>query len=244
MRVATIADKAEIEAMVNHPEVLPSITYDGMPPFDVTPYLTEPHIVLMMDGGCFLGAWNGMGRFEAHTIFLPGHRGINAVRQAALALEYVFIYTTCHEVDTKVPLFNDGAAQLANVLGFRLLFKRPDAWLRNMVNHTVLYYQLGIDDWITQGHCIVSGVEFHRKLERELPDHDKHPADRIHDCYVGAAVELIKAGNVDKAILFYNRWAILAGYQQIRKVSDDPLVIDAKEFLITVSEGDFSVRKP
>lgn len=244
MRVATLADKAEIEAMVNHPEVLPSITFDGMPAFDATPYLTEPNIALMMKGGCFLGAWNGMGRFEAHTIFLPEYRGQIAKLEAELALRYVFLHTDCHEVATKVPTSNKGAEHFARALGFRMLFVREFAWPVGPLAYHINYYQLGIDDWIVQGHCKAAGSDFHNRLHSLLPDLETHCQETIHDCYVGAAVELIKAGYVDKAILFYNRWALLAGYQQIMKVSDNPLVLDAKEFLITVSEGDFTVRTP
>lgn len=237
-----MADVPEIEALVAHPVIHPMITPDGAPAVDVKSYLTEPNIGLMMSGGCFLGVWNGLGRFECHTLFEPGARGRNAIVEARKALEYVFLHTHCHEVATKVPGHNLAAAHFTNLMGFRMLFERRDAWMSNGIALPIRYYQLGIDDWIVQGPCIKEGVKFHEALKQLLPSHDQHAEDRIHDCYVGATFELIRAGYVDKAILFYNRWAMLAGYQPIEKISDDPLELDLKEFVITVREGDFSVR--
>ena len=54
---------------------------------------------------------------------------------------------------------------------------------------------------------------------------------------------MIFAGQVDKAIILYNRWARFAMYAQIRLVSRDPLIIDQHDALILVQGQDFEVLK-
>lgn len=241
MIVANQSHKAEVEAVFNHPAVRETAAFDGAPEFDATPYLTDPHIALLVNGGCFLGAWDWFGRFECHTAFLPDARGGNAIVECRKALQHVFLHTLCHEVVTKVPQCNPQARTLAKMMGFRFLFSRANVWLKNGQSYGVEYYCLDVETWIVQGYCRPSGEWFHKTLHERYPDLAQHPVDVVHDSYAGAVVDMIKAGNTDKAILFYNRWARLAGYREIVKVSDQPLVLDLTDFKLTVKDGDFSV---
>ncbi len=193
MRIATLADKALVEGIVNHPEVLPLVSCDDAPPFDATPYLKDPHIALIVDGGCFFGFWHGYGRVECHTAFLPAARGRKALREGRKAIDYMFTQTNCFELVTKVPQDNPAADWYAKAMGFRVLFERRDAWVKNGVTHPIRYYALDMDDWIIQGH-----------FRRET-------GEAVNDCYAGAAEEMIAHGQGEKSKFFYDRWSQFSG---------------------------------
>lgn len=242
MRIATPDDKALIENIVNHPDVLRFAADDAAPGFDATPYLGPPHIALIVEGGCFLGIWHGYGRVECHTNFLPTARGKTALLEARRAIDFMFLKTNCFGLVTRVPQNNPAADWFTRAMGFRLRFERDAAWVKDGVAFPVRFYELDLDDWIAQGHCVQAGRDFHEKLQALLPDRHAHAEDHIHDCYVGAAAEMIRNGQVEKAALFYNRWATWAGYSEISVVSTDPLKIDIKDCVLSVRNGDFVVE--
>jgi len=110
------------------------------------------------------------------------------------------------------------------------------------LTYPLMYWEMDIDDWITSGQCRTEGQEFHQRVAKAFPGKDHHGADDVHDCYVGAAVCMVRAKQVEKALLFYNRWARLAGYAQLAVISQQPLVIDAQGFLIEVVGGDYELK--
>jgi len=242
MRIATTNDRALIENIVTHPDVLPFVSDDRASPFDATPYLSAPHIALIVEGGCFLGLWHGYGRVECHTNFLPSARGKNAIREARQAIDFMFLQTNCLNLVTRVPQNNPGADWFVRVMGFRLRFERAAAWMKNGVYFPVKYYELDINDWIAQGHCVQAGRAFHQKLHELLPDKPAHADDFIHDCYVGATAEMIRHGKLDKAVLIYNWWARFAGYGEISIISTNPLKINIVDCVLSIKNGDFAVE--
>jgi len=206
VRIATPDDRMLLESLVNHPEVLPHVADDRSPSFDVTPYLGEPHVALIVEGGCFFGVWHGSGRVECHTCFLPEARGRIALTEGRKAIDFMFKQTNCFELVTRVPAINKAAEWYAKKMGFRLRFERPACWLKNGTAHPIRTYALDIDDWIMQGHCVVETT-----------------ADPVLDCYAGAAGVLIHYGQIEKATFFYNRWALLTGYPTIESVTPEPV---------------------
>lgn len=243
MRVARKTDKALIEGIVTHPAVWPHVSEDTTPFFDASPYLDHPNLALIVEGGCFLLRWHGFGRVEAHTNFLPTMRGRGALEQAREAMAYTFLATACHFLVTRVPQNNPAADWFTRAMGFRLRFERPDAWLKDGRKNAVRYYELDVDDWIMQGRCVAAGRDFHEKLQQRLPAHRSHGEDHAHDCYVGALAQMIRAGSAEKGVFIYNRWARLAGYQEISIVSTDPLKIDIRDAILTIENGDFAVEE-
>lgn len=242
MRLATADDKALIERIVSHPDVWPLVSEDDSPAFDVSPYLADPHLALIVEGGCFLGWAHQYGRVECHTNFLPSARGRNAIREGRDCLAFMFLQTQCLEIVTRVPTFNVAAAQYARAMGFRQAFVRPQVWLKGGVRHPMGYYTLTLDDWILQGHCARAGREFHDRLQTLIPTRHAHVDDEAHDCYVGAATEMLRLGNPQKAEVIYNHWALFAGYTPFKVVSKKPLKIDIKECVLTIENGTFAVE--
>ena len=240
MRFATLADQAAVEAICNDPLIRVWTAFEGAPLCNAEKYLTHPSFVVIGDEGCFLAQSYGEARYCVHTNLLPHCRGAQAMRVAREALRMAFVQTDCRELVTMVPADNPQADWMARAMGFRLVFKRVSLWPGLLGRHDVRFFSMSIDDWISTGACSDSGRWFHDKLQaHELVE---HPDDPIHHAYVGAAVEMIRVGNVDKGLAVYNRSARFAFYEPVRVVSNDPLRIDIRDCVLRVEGGDFNVE--
>ena len=234
MHVATEADAPFMREVMS--QIIDRIRPDGdHPPFNPAAFLTPPNFAMIANGGFFGLVDHGLARLEIHTAFALGAGGNNAVRESRALLRYLFIETNTYEVVTRVPGNNGAAFHLATMMGFRTLFARKGVWQKHGVLYPMEYMQLTVDDWILTGACRNIGETFHAQAQRDLPYLPHHAADPAHDCYVGAALDMSMAGSVDKAILFYNRYARLAGYATVIEQSRNPLRLKAGNMLITVT---------
>lgn len=236
-----------LNTIVNHPEVRPWVGAPGMGPLDMTGLVANPNNILLMGeaGGLFF-IQDGPGRYEVHTQFMPSGRGEHALTVTRNALFWMFTQTDCEEIITKVPDGNKGALGLVRAIHGDRRFHRDNAWHGPDGITGVAFYALTIDQWA--GKCTEvesSGEWFHDKLEAaklakggttEIHDHDE-----AHDRYVGATVEMILAGQIEKALGFYNRWARFAGYAEVAVIAANPWVFDIQDALIAVRENDFEV---
>ena len=241
MRLATPEDIERIHAVSHHPAVVAMTHGPGETLFDMRVYLRNPHGVLLMDGGHFAIIRHEEGVYEFHTTFLPGARGKSMFRQCEQALRFMFIETQCEVLHTHVPANNPGAEWLVKRIGFRKMFSRQKVWhARDGKVYDVDYYTLRIEDWIATGTCEKTGERFHAELHETI-DVRQHDKDYAHDCFVGAAIELIKARRWDKGLKIYSRWARHAGYEVPRKVS--PLRVEFTEFAMNIQPtGGFSIE--
>jgi hypothetical protein len=144
------------------------------------------------------------------------------------------------EVVTKVPVSNRPALRRAPQMGFQRRFERAEAWVETDGRlGPLVYFGFTLDTWIeTDERAPLEGAAFHATLERAkraagsaLAPHDDDPA---HDRAVGAAVQMMRAGNVRKAVWTYNRWARLAGYQLITLLSETPVAIEFDDVVVEV----------
>lgn len=236
MRIATPDDQPRIEAIVNDPLLRVWNSFDGAPLCDAAKYLAAPSFTLLGDEGCFLALCVDPGRYVIHTNLLPRCRGEAAVVASRDALAMAFLRTDAAELLTMVPATLPHARLLARRMGFRLLFERRAIWPAGGTRHDVGFYGLALADWIAQGACAAAGTRFHDRLHGELGA-PAHADDPVHDAFVGAAVEMVLAGNVAKGIDTYNRWARFALYEPVRIVSTEPLRIDIRQAVLRV-EGD------
>jgi hypothetical protein len=233
MRIATEADAGYMTSVME--QIIGETWPDGdHPPFDPLVFMTPPNFTLIVDGGWFGLIGHGLARLEVHTVFERRNMGRNAVRGAREAQRYLFIETNTYELITRVPGYNPVAKHLAEMMGFRTLFTRPNVWKKGGIPYAMDYLQLTVDDWILTGECRRSGEAFHKLVHTTLPHHEHHEPDPVHDCYVGAAIEMALAGNVDKSILFYNRYAAWAQYRTIVEQSRNPLRLVAGDLGITL----------
>lgn len=230
-------DPAVFDRVANHPDVRPWLGGSGELSFAAT--LSDPaNIALCCDAGGWLLTRHESGVYEAHSLFLPGTADVPAMAMAGF--EYLFTATDCVEVVSKVPLANRPALGLANAVGLREKFRRPDAWpTPDGGACDVSYRALTLEGWSQRAAGLEAhGEWFHGQLEAakaaagsELPT---HPHDPAHERAVGASVLMFRAGNVRKAVWAYNRWARLAGYRTIELLSELPAVVDVRDAIIEV----------
>ena len=233
---------AGLNAVANDPSVRPWLGGEGA--LDFSQFASDPANVLWEgEGGGFVVLKHEPGLYEVHTLFLPSARGAAAVETSREGLRYMFLATDCVELLTKCPADNPAAIGFARDAGFQLKFTRKGGWKDGV---DLYFYSLSFDRWVGRDEVMkLSGEAFHAELERvkaqagsPLPT---HPDDEAHDRTAGAAVEMVRAGNVRKAVWLYNRWARFAGYASIDLLSESPPVIDVRDAIVTVRDGSMEV---
>lgn len=236
MRLATLDDKARVEEIVNDPRLRSWYAEEGAPPCDAARYLAAPSFTVIGEEGCFLAHAEG-DRHVVHTNLLPAWRGAKALDAARRALAVAFLETPCTELVSMVPDSIPQAMWLARPMGMRTLFRREGCWHWRGRAYGMTFVSLAIDDWILSGACRAAGVSFHDRLPQV-----SHAPEDVHDSYVGAAFEMVRRGQVEKAVTVYNRWARFAMFETIAVIGENPLRIDIRDCVLRVEEGDFSVE--
>ena len=248
-------DAAEINPILNHPSVFPHIAVLGMTEIDVSPILADPHNVLLVGagGGIFFVRIDAC-LYEVHTNFLkPDRASLSTegpyIRNFCLeAYRFMFTHTDCLELNTKIPAHNRVGA-LAPLIGWQKEFERKACW--PSVNDGMVdcaFYSIRYEDWLRKTPGLMeTGRWFHERMREECArlghPEERHADEDCHDLTVGACIETIMGGQLEKAIICYNKWARFAGYGAIALVSRSPLLIDIGDALIHVLDNDFRVIK-
>jgi hypothetical protein len=243
-------DVEAVNAILNHPTVLPAITVPGRTgPIDATALIENTHNFFMMaPGGCIAFCQDEPGIYEVHTNFLPEYRGRIALRASEQAYHWMFMNTDCMILQTRVPAPNVAADMFCRLIGATKQFTRKSIWPTEKGLVDLDFWQFPYQDWIRRAPSVnMSGRRFHEKLEseriRHRLEHPLHPDEECHDRYVGACVEMIYAGQPDKAVVLYNRWASFSGYGKIALIARSPLVVDIGDAVLQVLDNDFRVLK-
>lgn len=234
-----------LNEVVNEPSVYKWVhgSYKGA--LDLSSVVLNPYNYLLMgEYGGVLFTMHQPGLYEAHTQVLPAGRGQWTLDMVNAALNYMFTQTDAIEITTKVPKGNLGARALVRAIHGVFEFRRENGWVVDDVPVYADIFALRIQDWMrTAPDLTEKGVWFHNRLEAEYAKvgqvEPQHPDDIIHDRYVGAAVEMIQGGQTAKALVFYNRWAAMAGYAPIKVVTEAPLVLDISNALLVIRNKDF-----
>ena len=232
-------DPSFFNEVANHPDVRPWLGGEGE--LDLSVAIRNPiNFTLQGEGGGFVLMRHEPGIYEAHSLFLPGSRG-QTVRTMRAGFDYMFTRTDCGQIVTQIPDNNPAAAALAKLARFRPMFRREDT-----PRGPTAYVGLTIDEWAQDTAALEEdGAWFHDGVEAakiaqeaDLPD---HPHDPAHERAVGAAVRMVKAGNLEKAVIFYNRWARLAGYPLMALISEHPPVFDVGDAIATLIDGKMEI---
>lgn len=242
-------DAGEANRIVNDPSVLPTIGIADS--LDLSEIISNPANVLMMaEGGAILFMRDEPGIYEVHTSFLKNCRGSHAIEASLNAYRFMFCSTDCMTILTRIPAFNRPASLAARAVGFIPLFERKGVWPnRDGSVSDVRFYELNYASWLkkAKSELVRSGQAFHHRLEQEMARHGvtekQHPDDECHDHYVGACVEMVYAGQPEKAVALYNRWARFSGYGQIALVARSPMVIDIGNAVLMIENNSFKVAK-
>lgn len=213
-------DATFINEVLNHESVRDWAEVKGYG--DLTALVSDPkNVLLTNECGGFIYVQVAHGTYEVHTQFLPEGRGAKALKYAYESIRYMFIHTDCVRIISKAKPENVGACQLAKrVLGYKGF------------NGNYNYYSLHYMDWVeTDKTCKAEGEEFH-KLVEDVTNHDD---DDTHDCHVGAALLIAKAGNPEKAIQVYNYWALAACYAPAIINNLHPLLISVGDMNLQIT---------
>lgn len=235
-------DATFLNHVANHPDVRPHV--GGVGVLALQEKVANPNNIALVDEhGGFLFEKVDVGLYELHTMYLPEGRGAHVLEASALAARYMFAHTDAVELITKLPVTNRRADFMVRRCGFRKLYERKGAWVDGS---DVLFFGLDLEAWRQRDdRALFAGREFHVMLEAAkdavASKLDRHPIDPAHDRVVGAAVLMIRAGQVRKGVWSYNRWASVAGYQQIRLLSDIPPVVDVVDAVVTVTDGKMEI---
>lgn len=225
-QVRRVFDAAPINRIVNHPAVRPHLGGEG--DIDVTGIVQNPNNVVLHSNGfaaIFLAIHPGL--YDVHTQALPEARGEVVARASQACLHWLFSRTDAVEVLTKVPVENEAAAKLCAWNNFEhdYTIDHDPTW-GGMVDVLAVTLQR----WMARAPGLAErGAWFHREVDqacrRDGVERAEHPDDPLHDRYAGAACELALGGQMNKAALFYNRWAAMAGYRPIAPISATTMFI-------------------
>jgi hypothetical protein len=142
-------DAAEINAVLNHPSVLPWVIVPGLTTLDMTPVVADRrNVLLMAEHGGLIFEHQLDGIFEVHAQFLPEGRGRHAVQAATEAVSWMFANTECQKVVTRVPDGNVAASALARRVGLKFEYSDPDAWPTDKGRVAVRWFSVSKADWL------------------------------------------------------------------------------------------------
>lgn len=245
--VRRVTDAAMVNEVVNHPAVRPWIAGPIEDELDVTPVLADPrNIALWGQHGGVVFVYRQPTIYEAHTQVLPAGRGRWTLKMTQAALLWLFAGTDALEVLTRVPRGNVGALALAEAVHGEFEFTNKKGWIHKGEVIPADVYSLTIQRWMhTAPDLVERGRWFHDALNAEYRRLGKldhiHDDDQVHDRYVGAAVEMMLAGEPLKGAALYNRWADLAGYASVQVINLVPLMVDIAEAVLHIKGGKFEV---
>lgn len=212
---------------------------------DLTELMAKPGtIVLAGEHGAMVFHPHQPGFYECHTAVLPPGRGRWTLDFVRACLFWIFSRTDAIEIVTKVPKGNLPARALVKAIGGVYEFTNPQGWVMDLDPVPADIYSMHVQSWIRDAEGLRErGGWFHAKLESEYARFGKtekpHPDDPTHDRFVGAACEMILGGQPQKGVIFYNRWAVMAGYEPIQIVGFTPLTIDIRDAMLVVRADDF-----
>lgn len=239
-------DPQRMNAIMNHPAVRPTIADMPEGRIDATEVMRhETTYALIGDHGAVLLHANIPGIYEVHTNILPEGRGGWTLDFLESAKLWMFAQTDCFEVLTRVPRGHLQAKAATLAAGMTLEFERPKCRFMDK-EVPVEIYSIDIAKWASTCPFLEDiGADFHEEIVREWRRNggteDGHGYDENHNRYVGAAVAMVRGGQVLKAVNFYNRWAVVSRHPGVRIVSVDPVVVEFDNGYMTVADGEVRI---
>lgn len=244
-------DVERVNAIANHEAVLPTISA-GLESLDVGPLVADPRNAIILGEHGFMVFTPGKPAnmiYEAHTSVLPEGRGPWTVLFVRACLHWIFTKTAIIEIFTRCPhLANLGSTKrLAEAIGGTFMFTSELGYAHQNGMIPADIYSLSILEWVRTAPGLEQrGEWFHKRLELEYERlgrrEPNHPDDEAHDRYVGTACEMIFAGNIEKGVQIYNRFATMSQYAPLLVMNQEPLMLDIQDAHIIVRNEDFYVH--
>lgn len=247
MNIYQAQDAIRVNEIVNDPSIYPWIKGSHTGFLDLTNVVANKNnVVLVSDHGCVVFTKLQSGIYEFHTSVLPEGRGTWMQEGAVEVFHWMFTKTDAYELMTKCPDGNILAKLGARNVGCNLQFRTGEIWPTNGGKVSVDVYSILIQQWGVKAPKLEeTGHQFHECLINQYEKLGRNinvvANDDTHDRYVGAAIEMLRGKQIGKAVNFYNRWAVMAGYMPISVLSMEPLILDISEAKIRISDNNFEV---
>ena len=240
-------DPEEVNSILNHESVFPSITLPGLESLDARNILRNRDNVALLfgDDGCILFCYASAATYEIHTNFVRHSRHVGRGRRildaARLAADYMFLRTDCLMLTTRTPKFNRAARLMLNNLGWNLDFRLDHSgWATDEGAVGASFHSLSYLDWFRRRDFSGDGRLFHELLNREFQrcgvSRRQCPEEHCHDHSVGLAWRMIQCGQPDKALMLYNVWAARSGYTPFVPIRKNPILIDNGDAVIELRD--------
>jgi len=213
MIVRRTFDAAPFEAIGNAADVRPLLGGEGV--LDLRSFMHNArNVALATERGGFLFSSLGCGAYEVHTLFWPAKSADEAAHtlQAARdAMWWMFCNTDCVRIVTKVPHFNERARGLAERAGMASICTVTAGPAFGVVGAFDLL-AVDLQSWALSDACEAMGIG----------------GDDAPVCWkraTGALLSMLMAGQRNKALDWFNVWALAAGLPTAMVDADAPLVL-------------------
>lgn len=208
-------DPTLLNEVANRPTVRPLL--HGCGHIDFTPYADDPENFLfesVRGGYLMIRVFEEV--YEGHTVYEPGKGSAReALRTGEKVIRHMFTQTPALELVGKIPDYNEPSIKLAHMLGFR----------QEALRDRYCYMNLPLDRWIST--CSTAELRGRAFLEHLGQPHDQYLGRRM-----GAALDMINAGYVEKGVDTWNRRAVMALQEPMKIVSTTPLVLEIDDVII------------
>lgn len=238
-------DADEVNTVVNDPSVYPWVHGAVVGPLDLSPVLqNRDNYALWGEHGGMVFSCLQPGLYEFHTQVLPAGRGAWTLQMMQECFSWMFSRTDAVELLTRCPHIK--AKATVKRLGMSFEFTRPNSWVHDHKPVSSDIYSYKVQDWMRSAPGLeAQGEKFHADLVSEYykmgVNHAAHAKDANHDRYVGATMEMVKGGQPLKAMVLYNRWARMAGYQEISILKSEPVIMDISEAILMFKNDELKV---
>lgn len=240
-------DVAHFNEIANDPTVRPSLGGEG--PIELAPVVDDVNnYAFASEHGGFILWRLGSGRYDVHSLFLPDGRGDEARSLLDLVAAYMFARTDCTEGRTMIPEHNRPAKILAQAGGFEKRFELERLpWTPGHTKRAECH-ALTIERWaLTHALPLRVGEWFHEKIEQakqlSCSTSPVHEEEAAHTRIAGATTMMIHGGQPEKAVAFYNVWALQTRYQPITLLSKNPAVVDIGDAVLESSATHVEILK-
>ncbi len=237
-------DATAINAIANHPAIKPWVSPSADYELDLSEPVADPrNVALRGTYGAMIYHLLQPSIFEVHTLVKPEGRGAWTLSFVRECLHWMFTRTHALEIMTRCPRGNLAARTLAKSVHLVYQFTNPSGWIRDGEPISTDIFALSIQDWIRTAPGLETYANwFRERLDAEFAAQGhavpQHPYGNANDRYIGAAAAMMLGGQLDKAAIFYNRFAAMAGYASMSIVSHDPVTIDIGNALVVLSGED------
>lgn len=190
--IARHTDARFLNEIANDPGVRPWLGNADLGTLDLSPIVAdERNLVLLAEQGGFVCLFLMDGIYECHALFRRGTRPEEARAAADDGAAWMFCRTPCIEILTRIPDGHVATKRLAGEIGFRPLFGGDHEMFAGTLR-PVTVYRLGLDDW----------------------------AGRTALFYPSLTRLMIEGGQDRKALVWYNRWALMARQRIARTLAE------------------------